>query len=469
MYSVITNKRLQLLIIILAAAAFFLDGLSTAIVNNILPVITETFSISIVESSLITQAYFLTFVAFILPFGKIADNGRIREVLIIGLCLFAFGLIICTIAPAFPALVAARFIQGLGAAMIAGACPVIVARLLPASKHGVGIGFAAAMAGISIAVGPIVGGFIASLASWQLAFLVSVPFAIAGAVLAFRILPKPGGERSKKKFDVFGTIFVFLIVASFVLIQNNFPRLGITDPFVLICTAVFAVSLILYIVHSLRCENPLLDVRIFTKKGFAAVSFSYMFLCAIYAGVLYIIPYYMQTGLNLDAGMSGLMLTIPAVIAAVIATPVGWWADKSGNRLPCILASSCYCIFCALFAFIKPEWGIPALVSGMVFVGLSFGLMGGPATARIIQCAPEDEKAEGASVMMFFNYLGCIVGVTAYTAAFALVEPASIGTALIDLPLDGFMAGFGATAVTGLIFGLLSLIMTLAVSSKVAK
>ncbi|HJJ36629.1 MAG TPA: MFS transporter [Methanocorpusculum sp.] len=461
MYTIVTDRRPQILLIILAAAAFFLDGLSTAIVNNVLPVITQQFDISIAYSSWITQTYFLAFVGFILPFGKIADNGRLREVMIGGLGLFALGLIVCAIAPSFPLMIVARFVQGLGAAMIGGACPVIITRLLPSSKHGVGIGFAATLAGVAIIVGPALGGFITELSSWHWAFLVSVPFAIAGIFMALRLIPK--AEKTKTRFDVLGTALVFLIVASFVIALNSFPTFGITHPLVLISAAVFVVTLIWYIFHSLHFENPLLHVDIFRTGKFTAVAISYMLLCGIYAGVLYIVPYFMQIGLCLDSATSGILLAVPAIIAAVIATPVGFWADKRGTKLPCILSSVSYTIFCALFAVINPAIGLAAFIVGLVFMGLAFGLMGGPATARIIQCAPEDKKSEGATIMMLFNYLGCVVGLAVYNAAFALGVPASSTTVAGDMALDLFLPGFHATAIAGLIFAIISLVLTIIV------
>jgi len=467
-YSIITDKRPQIMLIVLAAAAFFLDGLSTAIVNNVLPVITDDYNISLAFGSWVTQAYFLAFVGFILPFGKLADNGRLREVMIGGLGIFSIGLLLCTFAANFWMLVLSRFIQGVGAAMIAGACPIIITRLLPSSKHGAGIGFAAATAGLALVIGPALGGFITESLSWHWAFLAIVPFAIAGIFMAVFLLPKPSGEVVKKPFDILGTILVFLTIASFVLSLDSFPKLGITHPFVIISAIGFVVVLLWFVFHSLHCKNPLLHVGIFKQKAFAAVSFSYMLLCGIYDGVLFILPYYMQTGLSMGPEMAGVMLAIPALIAAIIATPIGLFADKRGTKIPCILASLCYSIFCALFTVLNPAMGMVAFVVGLIFIGLAFGIMGGPATARIIQCAPEDEKSEGGTIMMLFNYLGCVVGVAVYNAAFSLAVPAAIMNSLGDLPLQEFLTGFHATAVAGLVFGLISLVLTVIVPKVVS-
>jgi len=468
MYSLITDKRLKYLFIVLASASF-LDGLSTSIINNILPVITETYSIGLVNSSWITQAYFLTLVVFLLPFAKIADNGRIREVYFIGQCLFCGGLILCACAPSFNILLLARLIQGLGAAMAAGSCPAIIARLIPSSKYGFSIGFTLGAASLAIAVGPLLGGFIASLVSWHWAFLVCLPVSALVAVIAYFILPKADKIRSKQKFDVIGTILFIILIASFILFQDSVPVLSINNIIMIGYMVIFAVSLLLFILHSLHCKNPLINIRIFTQKGFAAVAFSFLFLCATFGGMMFLIPYYMQAGLDLDPGLSGLLLMLPALLAAVIATPVGMWADKSGNRTPCILASSCYCVLCAFFVFINPVWGIPALVFGLVFVGLSYGIMGGPSSARIIHCARDEDKSQGASVVMLFNYLGSAIGIAAFTVAIAFIVPSSMGTALDELPLNSFMLAFHVSAFIGLLFSVASLILTIAVSSKTVK
>ena len=177
----------------------------------------------------------------------------------------------------------------------------------------------------------------------------------------------------------------------------------------------------------------------------------------------------MEIPLGLSAATVGFLLIISSVITALIGIPVGMWCDRIGCRVPCVLAAVCRITFCAILLIILPEWGVIAVIPALIFTGLAFGISGGPATTRIVQNAPKGEEGSGTSIMITTDFLGGVLGIAAYTLAFAIGSPASIGIAVNELPADIFLSGFHATALLGLCIGVITLILSWTVPNIIVR
>ncbi len=469
MYSIVRNPHHQKLLLLIAAFAIFMDGLDSSIVNVAMPVIAAEYGIDISAGSWIVMAYLLIMAGFILAFGRIADNGKIRMVFSIGFGIFALGSFLSAVSPTLGCMIAARGLQGLGASMIAAAAPLLVTRFLPATMRGLGMGVIATTGGVALTFGPPLGGLLTAYLSWHWIFLINVPIAVAAIILARLIIPRPASLPVKQPFDMRGTMLMFAAIASMIMFLERGPVHGWASPEILILAGIFAGSLGLFILHSLRAKNPLLNVRIFRNWKFSAVALSYLLTCAVFAGVMYMVPYYMQTALSLGTAVSGFLLMIASIITAVAGIPVGAWCDRVGCRVPCILAAVFRISFCLILFLILPEWGAAALIMALVCMGLAFGFSGGPATTRIVQFAPEGEEGTGTSVMITTDFLGGVIGVAAYVVVFSLTVPSSVGVAVSELSGDLFLSGFHATAALGLVFGILTLILSAAVPNYIAR
>ena len=469
MYSVISNRKHQTILLLIAAFAIFVDSLDNSIVNVALPVIATDFEIDITTGSWVTMIYGLFLAGFILAFGRVADNGRIQKIFILGFTIFSLGSLLCAASMNLPFMIFARAVQGVGASMIAAAAPLIITRFLPETKRGLGMGVIATTGGIALTFGPPLGGIITEYLSWHWIFLLNIPIGIAAVICARTFIPHPNTPPVKKPFDWIGTFLMFAAVAALVLLIERVASLGWVNPATVIVTAVFIAAAAAYIIHSLKSRHPLINIRIFKHWKFTFVAASYLLTCMVSGGVMYMLPYYMEIPLGLSAATVGFLLIISSVITALIGIPVGMWCDKIGCRVPCILAAVCRITFCAILLFILPEWGIIAVLPALVFTGLAFGISGGPATTRIVQNAPKGEEGSGTSIMITTDFLGGVVGIAAYTLAFAVGAPASIGIAVNELPADIFLSGFHATALLGLCIGIMTLILSWTVPNIIVR
>ena len=155
MYRVVENPTHQKMLMLISAFAIFMDSLDSSIVNVAMPVIAAEYGIDISAGSWIVMAYLLIMAGFILAFGKVADNGKIREVFSIGFFIFAAGSLLSALAPSLGIMIAARGLQGLGASRIAAAAPLLVTRFLPEGKRGLGMGVIATTGGIASIVASV--------------------------------------------------------------------------------------------------------------------------------------------------------------------------------------------------------------------------------------------------------------------------------------------------------------------------
>ena len=442
MYTTVTDSSHLKKLLAVIALAIFIDSLDGSIVNIALPTIAEGFSVDMSTAAWVIMAYFLFLVGLIPLFGKIADHGKLQEVFCAGFVVFTIGSVVCGFAPDLLMLVAARAVQGVGASMIAVVAPLLVVRLMPPRHWGMGMGMAATAGAVALVFGPVLGGILTEYLSWHWCFFINVPVGIVAVVLGLRIIPN--------------------------LLERGEP-LGWTNPQVIVCGAVFVLSAVLFVIREFRVAEPILRVRVFRSWPFTFVVSSYFLISVVYAGFLYIIPFYMSIVLGMSPAVSGFVLLISSVITAVMGLPSGALSDRIGARWLVTAAGVVRVLFCCVMAVMMPEDGLFWIVLLMVLSGLTFGISGGPSSARIIEHAPEGEGGTGSVVMMLSQYSGMVVGVALYALVFNFAAPGSAGVAVGLLTMDAFLPGFHMTGVFGAVCSAVVVILSVVVKDKIAK
>ena len=385
-----------------------------------------------------------------------------------GFVVFTIGSVVCGFAPDLLMLVAARAVQGVGASMIAVVAPLLVVRLMPPRHWGMGMGMAATAGAVALVFGPVLGGILTEYLSWHWCFFINVPVGIVAVVLGLRIIPK-AELQPKMRFDLAGSVLIFTAMASLIYLLERGEPLGWTNPQVIVCGAVFVLSAVLFVIRELRVAEPILRVRVFRSWPFTFVVSSYFLISVVYAGFLYIIPFYMSIVLGMSPAVSGFVLLISSVITAVMGLPSGALSDRIGARWLVTAAGVVRVLFCCVMAVMMPEHGLFWIVLLMVLSGLTFGISGGPSSARIIEHAPEGEGGTGSVVMMLSQYSGMVVGVALYALVFNLAVPGSAGVAIGLLTMDAFLPGFHMTGVFGAVCSAVVVILSVVVKDKIAK
>ena len=435
---IIRDRRGQLLLFMVMIFATFMDGLDGTIVSVVLPDMAAFFDISTGDSSWIITVYFLAMAGLILIFGKICDNGAIKNVLMYGLAVFTVGSILCGFSVSFPMLLASRAVQGVGAAMLACSAIMLTVKFLP--KELTAMGLVATGAGYSLgsAFGPALGGIISETMSWEWIFFINVPVGIMAIVATWRIIPHDE-FRGMSGFDFKGAALLFVALVAGMYCLESAPSHGVT-PLSLILMAVFAVSFASFIVRSLRVDDPVVELGLFRlwRMDASIVVFVIANLC--YMGCLYLLPFYITKVLGYGTMESGFFILIAGAVTLVVSLKAGQLIVRYGSRVFAI--ASCVMLTAAslLLAFVQVD-PVPVMVVSLVLLGLMWGFGGGSMGERIINNVPDEKRGAGSSLNTFFIYFGAALGTATYSALFN-VGSGSAGQSILELSPEVFMDGF---------------------------
>lgn len=305
----------------------FMAVMDVTVVNVGLPTIMSSFHVGISSAEWVITAYMITMTIMLPSSGWLADRFGNKKFFILGIALFTLGSFLCGRASNDAFLIASRALQGIGSGIIQSLGLAIVTREFPPKQLGVALGFWAVAAAASISLGPLVGGYLVDDFNWHLIFDINVPIGILVILLSL-FLQKEWKSEVKGKFDWPGfiSIAVFMPATVYALAHGNSPNnpAGWSSPVVIGCFAVAAVTLAVFIVTELRSKDPLLNIRLLGNLNFG-IGILVLFLFGIgLIGGTYLLPLYMQRGLDYTAIMAGSVFLPVGVIQGTLSAVSGF-------------------------------------------------------------------------------------------------------------------------------------------------
>lgn len=470
-YEIIENRTKILILLTIMFVAAFMDGLDSSIIYVALPEISSYYDIDLSLATWIMTAYLVGIVSLILFFGKVADMSRIRQVFLCGIAIFTISSLACALSPNIELLIVFRFIQGIGASMMAAVLPIMVVRLLPISHHGRGMAAMTAASAISLAAGPVLGGLFVEYVTWHWIFLINIPIGIILFLISLRYVPKAIVKVRGSLPDIPMTVYIFVMFCSLMMLLEVLIGYGVSwTVYAALCAAVLISTALVVLRHkSGKMTEHVLNVKIFRNRDFVLVTLSFILTTMMAGGVMYLLPYYIQNGAEMSSSMNGMLMFISAMFMIVMTVITGKWCDVKGCRTPAAISIVLRVVFTSIFIFMVPEWGIAPLAIALMIMGLSFGISGTSQSTRLAHHASEDTRGDAGSVLMIANYLGSSMGVIVYVAMFSLFTLSSFGISISDLPADVVTVGFNGSAILGLVLSVVALVCTLAVKNHIPK
>ena len=459
--TIITDPHRQKLLLGAIALGVVMDGIDGSIVNVALPTMAAYFDTDTGTIGWVIITYLLMMAGLLMVFGKLAGRGYAKKLFLWGFVIFTLGSAACGISPTLDILLAARLLQGLGAAMIAAVAPLLCIRYLPQDMLGTALGVIAATASVGFAAGPAMGGIITQYLSWHWIFLVNIPIGIAGILFAARVIPRDECETCTVSFDYPGAIMLFGAMISCTFMLEEVAVRGSADPLVLAGGALFLLCSGMFVARELTAREPFLDIRIFREWHFTAVIVSYLLVNIVFMGIIYLLPFYLANQLRLDNAVIGLFLLIPPAGIALLSIPFGRLSDRHGRRIFVAAACGLFILFSAIFAVLSPESGYFPLLAGLILMGVAFGIAAGAASSRIIEIAPRGWEETGSSLMVTTIYFGGVLGTAIYAMLFTFATASAGGiVAFTDLDSATFLSGFHITMAAGLVLSALGLVLS---------
>jgi EmrB/QacA subfamily drug resistance transporter len=280
----------------LVAVSFglFMIMLDNTIVNVALPTIQSSLHLQISELEWVVTGYALTFGAFMLTGGKLADLLGRRRVFVIGLVIFTASSLACGLAEGAPMLIGARVVQGLGAALMNPATLSIIVATFPARQRGTAIGVWAGVSALALAIGPLVGGVIAERLSWSWIFFINVPVGVLAIAAAYVFIDESRDTSHEQRPDIPGlvTSTLGLFALSYALIEAN--TYGWTSTRILVAFGIAAVSLAAFVLLEHYQRLPMLELELFRNKGFSGANTVMLLTGLAMFGVFFYVSLYVQ-------------------------------------------------------------------------------------------------------------------------------------------------------------------------------
>ena len=371
-------------------------GLTATVVNVALPAIGRDLDTTTAGLQWILNGYLLPLAALILLGGSLGDRFGRRRVFLVGVVWFAAASALCGLAPNISTLVAARALQGVGAALLApGSLAILQASFAPGDRARA-IGAWSGLGGVATAVGPLLGGYLVEQGSWRWVFLLNLPLAVAVTVITRRYVPETLDPTVTGEIDIAGGLLgaVGLGGVTYALIEA--PGRGATSPLVMLAGVAGVVGLAGFVAAERRGRHPLLPLDIFTSRQFNGANFMTLAMYAALGGMFFLLATYLQTSLGYSPVESGLALMPVTLLLLVLSAKAGVLASHIGPRLPMTLGPLVVGAGLALMARIQPGSSYTATVlPAAVVFGLGLALTVAPLTATVLAAA--DERHAGVA------------------------------------------------------------------------
>jgi EmrB/QacA subfamily drug resistance transporter len=413
------SPRRRTLVLAICCLSLFIVGIDVTIVNIALPSISKDFHAPLSGLQWIMDAYTLVLASFLMLAGSTADRVGRRRIFQTGLVLFTLGSLMCSLAPSLGWLVAARILQALGGSMLNPVALSIVTNTFTEPKERArAIGMWGAVFGLSMALGPVLGGALVTTIGWRGIFWVNVPVGIAALILTALFVPESKAAHARRLDPVGQTLIIVLLAsATYAIIEG--PHRGWGSPLIVTLFALAAVAVLVLVRYEGRREEPLLDPRFFRSTPFAGATV--MAVCAFTAigGFLFLNTLYLQDARGFSALHAGL-LTLPMAAANVVSSPFsGRLVASHGARLPLLGASAFMLAAGLLMTTFTPTTSLYVVAVGYVLIGLASGLVNSPITNAAVSGMPRTQGGVAAAVTSTSRQVGSSLGVAVFGSILA--------------------------------------------------
>jgi EmrB/QacA subfamily drug resistance transporter len=407
----VPDRRRRMLILAICSMSLLIVGLDSTIVNIALPAIHDSLHASLSGLQWTVDAYTLVLASLLLLAGSTADRIGRRRTFQAGLALFSLGSLLCAVAPTLELLIAFRIVQAIGgAAMNPVAMSIIRNVFQDPRERAMAIGVWGAMFGISMALGPVLGGFLVSAISWRAIFLVNLPVGLAAIVLTALFVPESRAPRPRR-LDPVGQVLVIVALASltFAIIEGG--RVGFGTPWVVALLALAIAGFVALVLYELHRRQPLLEVRFFTSAPFAGASAIAVLLFAATGGFLFLSTLYLQDVRGLSPLHAGLYLLPMAAMMIVFAPLSGRMVGRYGAR-PSMVAGGVAVMLSGLaLTGLAPDTSVPFLLGAYAVFGIGSGLVNPPITNTAVSGMPPAQAGVAAAVATTSRQVGITLGV----------------------------------------------------------
>ncbi|HUK69899.1 MAG TPA: DHA2 family efflux MFS transporter permease subunit [Streptosporangiaceae bacterium] len=411
------SRRRRMLVLGICCMSLLIVGLDNTIVNVALPSIRRDFHAPISGLQWTVDAYLLVLASLLMLSGSAADRLGRRRVFQTGLAVFTAGSLLCSVAPSLGWLIAFRAVQAVGGSMLNPvAMSIIVNTFTEPRERARAIGVWGGVIGISMALGPIVGGALIGSVGWRAIFWVNVPVGLAAIVLTALFVPESRAPRPRR-LDPVGQLLMIIMLTSLTYGIIEGPRAGWGSGLIVGAFALAASSLACLIAYELRRDEPLIEVRFFRSVPFSGATLIAICAFAGFGGFLFLNSLYLQDVRGFGALHAGLLLAPMALMMLIFAPLSGRIVGSRGPRLPLVVAGIGIMTSGAGLTMLADQTAIGWLTATYVLFGIGFGMVNTPITNNAVSGMPRSQAGVAAAVASTSRQIGQSLGVAVIGSA----------------------------------------------------
>src|SRR6201996_4786203 len=405
------SSQRRWLILAICCMSLLIVGTDATIVNVALPAIRRDLGASVSGLQWSVDAYTLVLGSLLMASGSMADRFGRRRVFQIGLVLFTLGSLLCSLAPNIGLLVAFRCLQALGGSMLNPVALSIVSNTFTERRaRARAMGVWGAVFGISLALGPVIGGLLVSDVSWRAIFWINIPIGAAAIALTQLFVPESRAGTARR-FDPWGQVLVIALLASLTYGVIEGPAAGWGSPLIVAMFVVAVAAAVGLVLVETRRFQPLLEVRFFRSVPFSGASVIAVLAFGVLGGFLFLNTLYLQDTRGFSALHAGLLTLPMAVLIFLCARVSGRLVGSRGPRLPLVLAGLAIMAAALLLVPLSDSTSVLYLLLAYVVFGLGFGLVNAPISNTAVAGMPNSQAGVAASVASASRQAGSALGV----------------------------------------------------------
>jgi EmrB/QacA subfamily drug resistance transporter len=405
------SRNRRLLVLTICCASIVVVVMDISIVNVALPAIRRDLHTTVSGLQWTVDAYTLVLASFLVLAGSTADRVGRRRIFQTGLATFGVGSLLCGLAPSIGWLIAARALQAVGGTMLNPVAMAIIVTTFPdPAERARAIGVFGSMSGLSLALGPILGGALVDGFGWRAIFWVNVPIVAAAIVCTALFVPESRAARARR-FDPVGQTLVVLLLGCVVSAIIESARLGWTSPVILGLLAVAALSGVAILGYEPRRADPLLELRLFRSAPFSAAILMALFGLCAFGAFLFVTTQYLQDVRGLSALAAGLCLLPVGVLIVVLSPLTGRLVGSRGPRVPLAVSGVALALGGAASLWLTPATPLPVVLAIYLLFGIFLGTVNPPITNTAVSGMPRSMAGVAASLASTGRQSGTTLGV----------------------------------------------------------
>ncbi|HYP17450.1 MAG TPA: MFS transporter [Opitutus sp.] len=442
------------------ALSALLSSLGTSIANVGLPALSQAFAASFPAVQWVVLAYLLASTTLIVSVGRLGDLVGRRRLLLAGIFVFTAASVLCGFAPTLGVLIAARAVQGLGAAVMMALALAFVGETVSRGKTGSAMGLLGTMSAVGTALGPSLGGLLIAGGGWRAMFLVNVPLGGVAYLLARRFLPsdaaRPKGERAR--FDLAGTLLLVLTLGAYALAMTAGRGRFTSHNLALLLLAAIGGALFVWV--EATAAAPLVRLTRLRDRALVTGLATSALVSTVMMATLVVGPFYLSRALGLAAGEVGLALSVGPLVVAFAGVPAGRLVDRWGAARMTAAGLIGVAVGCVLLSLLPLAFGVFGYVGAIATLTTGYGVFQTANNTAVMRDLRAEERGAVSGLLNLSRNLGLVTGASLMGAVFAFAAGTShLTTAAPEAIRFGMQTTFAVATV------LVAVALTLAVSA----